>query len=470
MVRKANAQDNKDRISLKFAEPMDVALEFIESMFITDGERTLRRWAGEWWLWSDGKHATTAQDELMGSLWRWLSEHYSEITRGHVSNIVAALEAVTIIGMQDCPSMPYWLGNSSVPFPLAECLITRNSVLHLPSLLTGKVKSIPATPNLFAANCSPVAWTPRSALPVEWLKFLKSVWGDEQDAIATLQEWAGYLLTPDTSFQKMLLLIGPPRSGKGTITRILTAILGTGNVCGPTLASFAQNFGLWPLIGKPAAIINDARLSGRSDQAVVVERLLSISGEDSLTIDRKNLVPVTVRLPTRITMLSNEVPRLSDASTALANRFVCLRTHRSYLGKEDIELEQRLLKELPGILNWAIEGWQRLRQRGRFEQPECGRELHQQMVDAASPVQRFVRECCVIDSDARVEKSALFQAWRDWCKGNGHRENDESTFGRNLHAALSDIGDSRPRAFGMRVYHYTGIRLDESGPGGPPVF
>ena len=98
--------------------------------------------------------------------------------------------------------------------------------------------------------------------------------------------------------QKMLLLIGPTRSGKGTIARALTALLGRGHVTGPTLASLGTNFGLSPLLGKPLAVISDARL-GDMPSHTVVERLLSITGEDMLTVDRKYREPWSGKLPTR---------------------------------------------------------------------------------------------------------------------------------------------------------------------------
>src|SRR5262249_58583007 len=138
---------------------------------------------------------------------------------------------------------------------------------------------------------------------------------------------------------------------------------------GPTLSSLAGNFGLSQLLGKPVAIISDARFSGRSaDQAVVVERLLSISGEDMLTIDRKNRDHLTVKLPTRFTILTNELPRLTDASTALPSRLLTLQLTRSWYGQEDTELTERLLQERAGIFLWAIE---RLR---RF--PDLVRSFH----------------------------------------------------------------------------------------------
>jgi putative DNA primase/helicase len=89
---------------------------------------------------------------------------------------------------------------------------------------------------------------------------------------------------------------------------------------------------------------------------VIVERLLSISGEDALTIDIKFRDPVTCKLTTRLMLLSNELPRLSDASGALAGRFIALRLTESFYGREDLDLTQKLLTELPGILLWAIEG------------------------------------------------------------------------------------------------------------------
>jgi len=88
------------------------------------------------------------------------------------------------------------------------------------------------------------------------------------------------------------------------------------------------------------------------------------SGEDALTVDRKFLGSVTMKLPTRLMFLTNELPRMHDASAALAGRFVVLRLTRSFYGQEDIALTAKLVEELPGILLWATEGLNRLRAAG----------------------------------------------------------------------------------------------------------
>ena len=108
--------------------------------------------------------------------------------------------------------------------------------------------------------------------PTLWLDFLTQLFGDDIESIETLQEWFGYLLTPDTRQQKIFMLIGPPRSGKGTIARVLESLIGRANVAGPTLASFeapsacrrcwARAWPSLPTRGRGAVSINTRWSSG----------------------------------------------------------------------------------------------------------------------------------------------------------------------------------------------------------------
>lgn len=269
----------------------------------------------------------------------------------------------------------------------------------------------------------------------------------------------GYFLTNDTRQQKLFMLVGPKRSGKGTIARVIEALLGPDNVVGPTLDSFSKNFGLQALIGKQLAIIPDARLERRTNIAIT-ERLLSISGGDALTIDRKFRDPLTRQLNTRILLLSNELPSLKDASGALASRFIMLRMTKSFYGKEDIGLTDRLLKELPSILNWAIEGWQRLNEYGCFEQPSSSAELIAEFEDLSSPIHAFIRDCCEVKPGAEIELDRLFRKWGKWCDEQGRDFHGiKSSFGRDLRAAVPTLSISQPRRGGKRIRVYSGIGL-----------
>lgn len=184
--------------------------------------------------------------------------------------------------------------------------------------------------------------------PSHWLKFLHTLWPDGAST-AALQEIFGYLLIPDTSQQKIFMLVGPPRSGKGTIARVLAALVGHANVCAPTLNSLGDSFGLQALIGKQLAIVSDMRLGKRTDHAAVTENLLRISGEDMVTANRKYKDEWHGRLAARFFIMTNLTPRFADASGALASRFVPLVMQESFLGREEPRLLDDLLAELPGF-------------------------------------------------------------------------------------------------------------------------
>ena len=378
-----------------------------------------------------------------------------KVTQGLVGNVMQALTGQTVLPAST--RQPAWLGGTG-PFPADEVLAAVNGLIHLPSL-----KFRPPTPNFFSPNVLDYPFDTTAPHPADWLAFLNQLWPGDRQSVETLQEWFGYCLLPDTCQQKMLLLVGPKRSGKGTIARVLKGLVGENNIAGPTLSSLATSFGLWPLLGKTVGIVSDARLSGRTDITVITERLLSISGEDTLTVDRKHLPPVHVKLPTRFMILTNELPKASDSSGALAGRMLLLRLTESFYGREDEGLTQRLVAELPGILLWAIEGWRQLRGRRHFNQPDSGRELLGHLEDLASPIGAFIRECCVVGAERQVAKADLYQGWMAWCQRSGREHpGDAATFGRNLMAAEPRIRSGQPREGGKRTSIYSGIGLATS--------
>ena len=234
----------------------------------------------------------------------------------------------------------------------------------------------------------------------------------------------------------------------------------------PHPSSLTQNFGLQALIGKHLAIVSDARLGKRADQSTVAERLLSISGEDALTIDRKYRGAWTGTLPTRFMIMTNELPRIWDASGALASRFIVLVLTESFIGREDLGLTDRLATELSGILNWAIEGWVRLKERGHFLQPKSSEEMITELEDLGSPISAFLRDRCEIGPKFSVLRDQLYRAWREWCGSQGHdHPSTKETFGRDLRAALPGIKGKRRRTDGVQKRYYLGIGLKPRKPG-----
>ena len=88
-------------------------------------------------------------------------------------------------------------------------------------------------------NCLPFDYDAQAPAPKLWLRFLEQLWPDDKAAKWTLRRMFGLLLTGDTSYQKIFVIIGPKRAGKGVIGRILRALLGEDNVVNPTMGSLS---------------------------------------------------------------------------------------------------------------------------------------------------------------------------------------------------------------------------------------
>ncbi|AMV23766.1 hypothetical protein VT84_05095 [Gemmata sp. SH-PL17] len=481
---KPPVRPNSDEPNDDPANPHRLAAGFLASRPI---DQPIRFHRGEFLRYSEGAYREIPDTDMRGELTCWVREEFVRqnakavteweaiadekkgkkptvrpVTVRLLSDVLQALRGVSLLSAST--HSPAWINGATGSNP-AGLLPVKNGLLDLAAAAAGRPDCLsPNTPNFFTATAAPFDYDPTAPEPKEWLKLLHEIWDADQESIDALCEWFAYLLSLDTRLQKILLIVGPKRSGKGTIARVLRALIGFLNFAGPTLGSLSTNFGLSPLLGKSVAVVSDARLSGRTDSSIVTERLLSISGEDCITVDRKHRDPVTIKLPTRLVIMTNELPKLGDSSGALAGRFIILRMTRSWFGKEDAGLFDRLEKELPGILLWALKGWSRLTARGRFFQPASGAVLVESMEDIASPVNMFVKEKCRLAPGLQVEKSELYSAWRQWCDAKGRKEpGTEPMFARDLRAAFSGLGDARPRAGGGRINVYIGIGMRPFG-------
>lgn len=115
---------------------------------------------------------------------------------------------------------------------------------------------------------------------------------------------------------------------------------------------------------------------------------------------------------------------------------------------------------MPGILNWALDGRDRLYARGRFVQPESSTELIQQFEDLGSPIGAFVRERCELGAGFEVSQQDLFGAWKGWCQDTGREKpGTVQTFGRNVRAAFPWLKGTQHRDYGVPVRYWAGLRL-----------
>ena len=404
-------------------------------------------WRQQWWKYRAGRYRQISGAELQAkvitaikrefdSLWQEENERYEawlasdaydsasdkgtpfvrHVKQQLVQNVINAMKAICL--RSNSIQMPSWLPDRSKP----SLISLKNGLLSLDELFkpaeerdSSKILT-DHSPDWFSAVRLPYRFDPSADCP-RWKQFLQDVFAGDDESIEALQRWFGYLLLSDTSLQKMLYVIGRPRSGKGTIMRAMIGMLGRETIASPTLSDFASPFALQGMVDKTAAMIGEVRLSHRADDQMITERILAITGEDPQDVHRKHLEPLLgVKLQLRFTMFSNQLPQLNDSSSALMPRFIFLHMPNEYVGREDFNLGEKIEAELPGILNWAIAGRYRLQQEKVIHQPQSGVNIKDQMKRIGSPISVFIEECCHNEGD--VINQDLFDAWQGWAEEN----------------------------------------------------
>jgi putative DNA primase/helicase len=115
-------------------------------------------------------------------------------------------------------------------------------------------------------------------------------------------------------------------------------------------------------------------------------------------------------------ILSNELPDFKDDTGVITTRFLILETKNSFLNREDPMSGDTLKAETSGILNWALDGLDRLMREGRFTSPGND-ELNEELSSNASAVKAFVGQCCELGDGFTVYIEETYGAYHDWCKG-----------------------------------------------------
>jgi putative DNA primase/helicase len=373
-------------------------------------------------------------------------------TTPKITNLRNAVAAV--LNTTDGTEMPAWLDGRDAPRPVA----CRNVLVDPMTGVTSQ-----HTAAFFNGHCLDFVFDKDATCPT-WLGFLESLWPDDPESRELLRQWFGYVLSGRTDLQKLMYLKGLPRSGKGTIARILTALLGSDNVIGPTFDSFGGGFGLELMVGAQLAVVGDARFTG--DPKVMqsaISKILSITGEDRLNVDRKYKTTWSGTLPTRLMLLSNEMPWFRDSSSAIVDRMLLLVFKESFLGREDHTLEMRLRAELAGIFNWALEGYRELViADGRFVKPAASVEVLEEFRETVSPIEAWLNEECEqTPQDQLISSGALYDRWSQWCTENGHRPGGVNGFLRMVQTVWPRVTRCPVlmlNAEGKRVKAWSGIR------------
>ena len=447
---------------------MNHARTFLDNYFASEEGYRLVHYADDFFIYAGTHYEIIEEQTIRSRVYAFLDKCKKPAKQGAlvafnpspatVSGAIDAIKSIVHLANHPNTKPPIWLEDYAATKPAAAKLISlQNGIFHLEDSIL-----LPHSLGFFTQNSLPFAYDPKATSPT-WDAFLQSVWPDDQGSIDTLQEMFGYILSGDTRQQKFFNIIGPRRSGKGTINKVLVALLGQHNTVAPELGELCDTFGLQPWLGKLLASFTDARAPERNRSAVV-SQLLRIVGGDTITVNRKNKESWNGYLPTRLVIYSNEVLQLTENSNALTGRMIVLKMTKSFFNKEDTDLAHKLEQELGGIFNWAMEGLKRrIARGGHFVQPQTGKEYLDLMAELGNPMGTFTEDALEFDPLSYTRKEDVFACWKHWALKKSMAPGTEQAFKRRFLAATQEhfVRSEVVQINGERVNVYQGIKVNE---------
>ena len=313
----------------------------------------------------------------------------------------------------------------------------------------------PHDPDQLFRGKSPAAYDPDAEAPT-FDSFIQQVTPSTQDA-KKLQEFAGYtLLHSQLPFHKALFLVGPQASGKSTFLDLMRDLLGDEAVCSVTPHELIEErFAAVDLHGAWANIRNDIddemlRNTGKFKEIV--------SG-DPIKVEEKRQPTFTIEPTAKHMYAANQLPDAAVDDDAFYRRILLVAFPTTIpREKRDPMLPGKLREELPGVLNWALDGLDRLLEQGGFTGDRRPHETRDTWESWGSSIGKFKSAAIEKDPTGRVPKSKVYNAYLRFCRDRGiPAVSSQQKFTSDF--TDGDIRNDRATIDGKRQRVFTGIEV-----------
>jgi len=264
-----------------------------------------------------------------------------------------------------------------------------------------------------------------------WKEFLNSMFGeldDGEERVAALRDMFAYSLMRTAKYEKFFMLYGLGGTGKSTIINVLSAIVGEKNCSSVPYSELSHKFKKSLLYNK---LVNfSAEVSTRNLPGE--EEVKKIVSGDKIVAEFKGKDAFEFRPYCTLIFACNSLPPIRDVSNAMFQRAIIIRFEKIFRGTkyQDINLLSKLKKELPGILNWALEGYCMVQETNTLTVPLSSKEETCRWEIEANSVKQFVVESPIRDKELLED---LYQRYKDYCENQEiSRSVEKKTFSRRL--------------------------------------
>jgi len=393
--------------------------------------RSWLSWGGRRWQQDDGLAASHVAKQVSDNLWRELSELPPE-RRGQVLNFVKAAssargieaavrlarsEPQVVVSADELNRHHYLLNVANGTIDLA----TAEMRAHSPADLLTHVASVTFDPNAGAPN---------------WRRFISEVTDGDEELARFLQRSAGLALSGDVTEQVLWLHHGEGRNGKSTFLNVLVELLGT--YAGPApMEMLLVRRGLGrevetqfaALAGKRLVTTVEADSGVRFSEATV--KLLT--GGDTVLARRLYEDAWPLKPSWKLHVAANHKPAVAGRDEGIWRRLMLTPWLRRFEGSaDDKRLKEKLLAELPGILNWCLAGFIQWREGGGLRPPVQVTVATAGYREENDAIGTWAEECCVREANAVAEAGRLYSSYRAWAEERGEHPMTATAFGREL--------------------------------------
>jgi putative DNA primase/helicase len=217
----------------------------------------------------------------------------------------------------------------------------------------------------------------------------------------------------------VFFLIGEGSNGKSVLINTLVNLFGEGNTCSISLNSLTNEYHILDLFGK---MINISSETPQRKQ-INTDIIKAVVAGDWVTGREPSKPPTKFRAYAKHYLAMNESPVINDNTHGMWRRIYVIEFLRKFSEAEmDTELSNKLLNELPGIFNWALEGYLRLRENSfRFNEAESMKKAKQKFRSDADSISAFINDRIIKSgSDNKIKLSVAFQNYQIYCQQEGY--------------------------------------------------
>jgi putative DNA primase/helicase len=292
-----------------------------------------------------------------------------------------------------------------------DWVVCENGTLQLSSR-----KLCDHNPDHYITNNLPFLYDPNATAPT-LQKLLERLEEGIPEVSNFLQEYAGYCLTTDTNLEIALWFYGPPGNGKSTLILGFQTMLGSRAGLLGIAEIERSRFALSNLAGKTLVIATE-QPRVRVGSTDILNAI--ISGE-KISVEKKFKDPIDLIPRAKILWAMNELPRIDDPGNGLFRRVKIIPFPPLPMAQRDPQFKEKIKQEGAGILNWALDGLDRLKERRHFVFPEKVTEATDDFQMRNDTAAIFIKDRCEMDPNSELPAMKLYAAYDLWCFKNGHR-------------------------------------------------